>query len=270
MIQFIACDLDGTLLNDQKQISPSSREYIEQLRKKKIHFALASGRSRDAIQGYFGDFPCSMVTDNGARAYTEDGECLFCDEIDPAATVQVIEELDSVDYMHIFLIGEKHTYARKKEPGKDLKQAQYYFSPRIITVDSWEDAFAQDTITKLSINTGWDGRNEEKGWQCITGLGVESHFTPVMSGDGWIELMKAGTTKGNALKRLCASMGIPMEETMVFGDYLNDLNMLLVTPNSYAMINGHEEVKRQCAYVTKYNNNEDGVVRAIEERLHLL
>ena len=54
-----------------------------------------------------------------------------------------------------------------------------------------------------------------------------------------------------------------MEETIVFGDYLNDLDMLRLTPNSYAMANAPPEVKKACMNVTRFTNNEDGVVREL-------
>lgn len=265
MIRFIACDLDGTLLNDKKELSDKSRNYIEQLTKKGIHFALASGRSREGICGYFQGLSCAMVTDNGARAYTEDGHSLFCEGISYEDTRKVMEYIDNIEYMHYFVVGSQYVYARKSEPEKILKEAQYYFYPPIKTTDNWEEVFASDQIIKFSINTGWDGNNEEKGIRLIESFPCSENFSPVLSGDGWVELMKAGVSKGNALRRLCNYYGISMEETMVFGDYLNDRNMLEITPNSYAMVNGHEEVKKFCSHVTEYSNNEDGVIRELEK-----
>lgn len=267
MIKLIVCDLDGTLFTDEKKITQTSVDYIKNLIKNGIHFAVASGRSRGAIEAYFSDIACSMVTDNGARAYNEDAKELFCEIIDRDVTLEILNKVEKIDYMNPFLVGEKHIYTKKIETSGEVKKAQYYFSPGMCQINSWGDAFANDVITKLSINTGWNGENEQSGWDMIQSLGIEGHFSPVLSGDGWVELMNYGVSKGGALKRLCQAMGIAMEETMVFGDYLNDLNMLVTTPNSYAMINGHEEVKKQCAYVTRYSNNEDGVIRAIQERL---
>ncbi|MDY6047300.1 MAG: HAD family hydrolase [Anaerobutyricum sp.] len=265
MIQFIACDMDGTLLNDKKELSDKSRNYIEQLTKKGIRFALASGRSREGICGYFQGLSCAMVTDNGARAYTEEGQALFCDGIAYEDTIKVMKYIDDIEYMHYFVVGDQYVYVRKSEPEQFLTEAQYYFYPPIIATDNWEEVFSSDQIIKFAINTGWDGSNEEKGLRLIKSLPCSENYSMVLSGDGWVELMKAGVSKGNALRRLCGYYGISMDEIMVFGDYLNDLNMLEITPNSYAMINGHEKVKKFCNHVTEYTNNEDGVIRELEK-----
>lgn len=265
MIRLIVSDLDGTLLNDKKQVSERTTEYLKKLTQRGIHFAAASGRGREDVSLYFQDFPCAMVTDNGASAYTEEGEKLFCETLSCKETMEVMKQIDHIAYMHYFVVGKNHVYVKETETENFLEEAQYYFRSPIQKTRMWEEVFQTDEIIKFSINTGWDGSNEEKGIQQMKDLGVEKHFSPVLSGEGWLELMKAGVSKGNALRRLAGHYGIAMEETMVFGDYLNDLNMLSVTPNSYAMCNGHEEVKRLCRHMTTYSNNEDGVVRELEK-----
>ena len=90
-------------------------------------------------------------------------------------------------------------------------------------------------------------------------------FSLVLSGDGWVDLTGKGISKGYGLERVCRHYGITMEETIVFGDYLNDLDMLRLTPNSYAMANAHQEVKKACMNVTRFTNNEDGVVRELAD-----
>ncbi len=265
MIRLIVSDLDGTLLNDKKEVSERTREYLKSLTAKGIRFAAASGRGREDVSLYFQDFPCAMVTDNGASAYTEEGEKLFSETLSCKETMEVMKQIDPIAYMHYFVVGKNHVYVSEPETESFLEEAQYYFRSPIQKTRNWEEVFRDDEIVKFSINTGWDGRNEERGIQQIRELGVEEHFSPVLSGEGWLELMKAGVSKGNALRRLAGHYGIAMEEMLVFGDYLNDLNMLSVTPNSYAMCNGHEEVKKHCRYTTTYSNNEDGVVRELEK-----
>ena len=50
---------------------------------------------------------------------------------------------------------------------------------------------------------------------------------------------------------------------LIFGDYINDLDMLVRTPNSYAVANAHPDVKKVCAHVLPHTNEEQGVVRAL-------
>lgn len=102
--------MDGTLLNDKKELSDKSRNYIDQLTKRGIRFVLASGRSREGICGYLQGLSCAMVTDNGARAYTEEGKLLFCDSIDYKDTVEVMKYIDDIEYMHYYVVGDQYVY----------------------------------------------------------------------------------------------------------------------------------------------------------------
>ena len=71
--------------------------------------------------------------------------------------------------------------------------------------------------------------------------------------------------KGDAISHLQAHLGITPDETMVFGDHLNDVEMIQYATHSYAMKNAQDELKAIAAYVTEYDNNEAGVVRTIQK-----
>ena len=76
--------------------------------------------------------------------------------------------------------------------------------------------------------------------------------------------MAAGVSKGNALKALQNRLGVTGGETMAFGDYFNDLDMLLSADWSFCPENGHEEIKKQCRFVCP-GCNKSGVTQAIKK-----
>ena len=115
MIRLIVSDLDGTLLNDKKEVSERTREYLKSLTAKGIRFAAASGRGREDVSLYFQDFPCAMVTDNGASAYTEEGEKLFSETLSCKETMEVMKQIDPIAYMHYFVVGKNHVYVNEPE-----------------------------------------------------------------------------------------------------------------------------------------------------------
>ena len=90
-----------------------------------------------------------------------------------------------------------------------------------------------------------------------------------ISGAYWIDITNAGVNKGVAVEALQASLGITPDETMAFGDYLNDLEMLTRATYSYAMKNAQEEVKQVAAYQTEEDNNNDGVLKTIVKELKI-
>ena len=96
--------------------------------------------------------------------------------------------------------------------------------------------------------------------------GLEEHLQVKVSGKHWIDISDPSANKGNALKKLQHLFGISPEETMVFGDFNNDLEMLSEGYFSYAMANAHPNVKKIARFSTS-SNDERGVERVLEELL---
>jgi hydroxymethylpyrimidine pyrophosphatase-like HAD family hydrolase len=81
-----------------------------------------------------------------------------------------------------------------------------------------------------------------------------------------LDISNLNSNKGTAIKFLQEKMNITPEQTMVFGDYLNDLEMLEAATFSFAMKNAHEEVKKTARFMTE-NNSNLGVEKIIEQVL---
>ena len=87
-----------------------------------------------------------------------------------------------------------------------------------------------------------------------------------MSGHHWVDLMGAGVNKGVAVRRLQERLGVTRAETVVFGDYLNDLEMLDEAAGSFAVANAHPEVLERARFRAP-SNLDHGVVTTIERLL---
>ena len=83
-----------------------------------------------------------------------------------------------------------------------------------------------------------------------------------------MDVMERNANKGTALKRMQSILGIRKEETAVFGDNHNDLEMLAEAGESYAVANAREEVKQEARFVIK-SNNEDGVLWQLKHILEV-
>jgi hydroxymethylpyrimidine pyrophosphatase-like HAD family hydrolase len=88
----------------------------------------------------------------------------------------------------------------------------------------------------------------------------------VVSGKNWIDIMNATANKGRALRELQRSLGVPRSATAVFGDYLNDLEMMPEADWSFAMDNGHPKVQRAANFIAP-RNTEEGVVQVLHRLL---
>ena len=78
--------------------------------------------------------------------------------------------------------------------------------------------------------------------------------------------MAKGINKGVAISEVQELLNIDYNETMVFGDYLNDLEMMSSAYHSYAMANAHDDLKKAARYIAK-SNDDNGVVQAIKKLL---
>ena len=83
----------------------------------------------------------------------------------------------------------------------------------------------------------------------------------VVSGKHWVDLMHPDADKGPALSQLAGAMGVAVEETAAFGDYLNDLGMLRVAGHAVAMGNAHEDLKAVADEVVGTNVDGAAVAR---------
>ena len=88
----------------------------------------------------------------------------------------------------------------------------------------------------------------------------------VLSGKHWIDIMAPGGHKGHGVRALQSRLGVTSAQTVVLGDYLNDLQMLGTAEWSFAMANAHDDLIEQAAYLAPANT-EDGVVRVLTRLL---
>ncbi len=85
-----------------------------------------------------------------------------------------------------------------------------------------------------------------------------------VSGQNWVDISSPNAHKGFALQKLQELYNITPAETMVFGDYNNDLEMLALSDFSFAMENAHPNVKEVAKYQT-VSNDDFGVERVLEQ-----
>ena len=89
-----------------------------------------------------------------------------------------------------------------------------------------------------------------------------------MSGPHWVDVLSPTANKGRAVRRLQEELGVTPDQTMVFGDFLNDLEMMDAATYSFAMANAHPLLKERANWVAP-TNNANGVVRTIRTVLGL-
>ncbi len=257
MIKLIVLDIDGTLVNSQKEIPASFWEVFEQLDARGVQFCIASGRQVQGLQQLFAPIKdrLAFIPDNGASAICR-GKELYEDPVDYARFVPIIEVCEAIEGVSVGLCCKRYTYIKTDSEAIFQEYPKYY--PAHKRVDNFDGI--TDTVFKLAICTDRDIRTHlYPHLERFT-----KDFNVAISGAVWLDVMKKETNKGEAVAQLQKALGIGYEETAVFGDQLNDLEMMGVAAYSFAMKNGAVEVKAAAQYTTEFDNDHEGVVREIE------
>jgi Cof subfamily protein (haloacid dehalogenase superfamily) len=134
---------------------------------------------------------------------------------------------------------------------------KYYYKYKI--VDSFEAL--EDDILKIAV---LDVKGAEANSYNKFYTEFKDRLEVIVSGKIWLDLYNKGTSKGVAIKLLQDRFGIKKEETMVFGDYYNDIEMFKMAHYSYAMANAPKGVKDHAKFLAR-SNNENGVIRVIKD-----
>lgn len=264
-IRLVVTDMDGTLLDDAGNPPRRLRRTVARLRERGVLFSPASGRQYATLARLFEGFDDGMVfiAENGTQV-VRDGVELASDPLDPAVAARLVRTVrrlaDEGTDVGVVVCGKRHAYTERTDAAFLTKVEQYYVAHRNVA-----DATAvDDEINKIAI-FGFAPAAR-------TVAPALSEFTSthqvVVSSEHWVDVMNRTAHKGAALRRVQRELGITPAQTLVFGDYLNDLEMLDAAEWSFAMANAHPEVLARARHVAP-SNNEDGVLRTIERLLAL-
>ncbi|MGN1339306.1 MAG: HAD family hydrolase [Oscillospiraceae bacterium] len=259
MIKLIASDMDGSLLNDSKQLPRDFFEVLDELESRGIKFTVASGRTYDAVAHLFPEEyrdKMDFICDNGANIVHE-GKSVSMTPLDRETFEKLIKACEGVGGLRVLVCAAKGTYHLDTDPEFNAEIARFYKNhfpcKNLLDVD--------DTIYKLAV---WDGQGTQLHAKPAIDAIFGDQLNVQVSGPFWMDVMAAGVSKGSALRKLGGSLGISPEDTMAFGDYYNDEDMLRYAGWSFAMENGSPDVKKMARFLAG-SNNEGGVTRAIKQ-----
>ncbi|WP_425247352.1 Cof-type HAD-IIB family hydrolase [Streptomyces sp. NEAU-NA10] len=264
-IRLIVTDMDGTLLDDDKQVPDGLWEVLALLRERGVLFSPASGRQYATLAREFAEVADGMVfiAENGTYV-VRDGKELSSDPLDPAVVTRVVAAVrrlaaDGVDVGAV-VCGKRSAYVERTDEAFLAEVRRYYVRHEVV-----EDVAAvEDDIIKVAL---FDFGSAEETTAPALAPFADTHQV-VVSGEHWVDVMNRTANKGAALRRLQRELGITPAQTLVFGDYLNDLEMLDAADWSFAMANAHPEVVRRARHLAPANN-DNGVLRTVVRLLGL-
>ena len=275
-IKIIALDLDGTLLDSQKRLSPRNRAALERAAARGMLVVPTTGRFFGMMPEAVRDLPCVRyaITINGAQVYDRvRDEAIVREEMPLDTAVSVMELLDSHDviydcyrdnwgWMTASMQAKAEDYATDVHY---LKMVREFRRPVPELKAHLRATAAAGGVQKIMLFAR-RGAGEEKTLDAIRGEMAERFPEIRVTASTWnnLELNSSGAHKGNALRRFAEHMGVTLANCAAFGDGLNDLSMVQAAGLGVAMANAVPEVKAAAARIT-LSNDEDGVAVVLED-----
>ena len=269
--QLIALDIDGTLLNSEKEITPDTEAMVHRAFRAGKQVVLSTGRSFAELEEILQHFPEMRygICESGALVFDRELEQPIAVHPIPLDIVcQAAEIARQRDVLiHIFQKG-RPVISRHQMEQLDAYQIPYFRSMfqrySLQVTDALDYCLALPAPSIEKINLYHHSTQERTVTQSLL-----SHLPLelVDSEKTSLELSATQVDKGRGLRELCAHLNIPVETTIAVGDSFNDAAILRAAGLAVGMDNAAEPVRRLCDVIVR-DCDHDGVAEAI--RTHLL
>ncbi len=263
-IQLLALDIDGTLLNSQKEITLATESVMQLLHEKSnVHVVLASARPPRTTLPFYRRLHLNapMVNYNGALIYDPQTANVIMHRPLPLKTCQGITELARRLFSDVLVSGEilDHWYTDRLSDEYWTETSLVFGPDNIAPLEQW----MTQPVTKLMFLGPPQHLRE-----IAAAIGREflHQVSMVQTEDYVLQIMHATVSKATALKVVAGELGITREHVMAIGDNANDVGMLTWAGRSVAMANSSKDALEAADHITD-SNDEDGVAKAIMKYL---
>lgn len=262
--RLVVTDMDGTLLDGAGRLPVDFPAAVRALAARGIHWVIASGRQLANLRAQFqGVAPMpDIVAENGALAQIG-GEAapFFRDLTAPAFFGEILRAAVAIPSATPVLCGVDCAWVADAYPENLPEVARYFSRTQPITPESLCDgAPGVPEICKVAIYHRSAG---EVLWSRLSPLG-RADLRVIHSSPCWIDVQAAQINKGRALAAILAHRGLTPAQAVVFGDYLNDTEMMTIGTHAVAMANAHPKLRALCPH-TAPANTENGVLVYLAE-----
>lgn len=269
-IKMIGFDLDGTLLNSNKEISDYTRDVMREAVEQGVIILPATGRPLTGIPKPVMALPGIRyaVTANGARVVDVQEDKVLHEALLPyekgKELLEIFAKYDT--YREVYYEGFGYATADMEErieeymPIKPMIEYMRTTRRRVPDVEAMfhEKKMAVDKLQALFRDTETRDLAMKEVKEKVQGVAVTSALGNNIEANG------EDAQKGIALLKLGEILGIKKDEIMAFGDGSNDMDMIRRVGFGVAMENGIDEIKEAADYIT-VTNDEHGVAKAIEK-----
>lgn len=261
-IKMIALDIDGTLLDDNKQFPEINKRALQECEKRGIRTALISGRSFEVTRLFARDLGIHpmIAAANGARVEeSEFGPTLLENSFEARDAERICRTIENSGMYYNFYRRGK-CYMGNAHVKESLGPRYAHHIPGKDCVDGYpyETVCDQDRLW----NEGMEGIYKfvvlgmpyDEGFARIREQLADMNLSVSSASRRNCEFMPTGVDKGLAVRIMCEKTGIDPSEVMAFGDQTNDLPMLNASGWPVAMENGEDSVKAAARIIAPDHN----------------
>lgn len=269
MYRVIACDLDGTLLKDDKTISNETVAQLQRICDKGVIFLPSTGRTHRELPAVLRELPFlryALCCNGGAVYDYQENRYVYEDAIPYELALRVLDYVKQLPVFETVAVnGER--IARGYDDGEVDEYVRQVAAKGLLFnfqgASDVREAFARRHLdAQKFLLYPAEGAVKEEIMKDLQTAFPELEVST--SGPKFIEVNTKGVDKGKALADFCRLMEIPIEESVAFGDAENDISMLKAAGKAVVMENGTAETKKYADLICA-SNNDDGVAEMIRE-----
>jgi len=267
-------DLDGTLLDQQAQLSATTRQGLSRLLDEGLVFTIASARHVSSIQKILQGLPLRLPVISSNGAYISDmvsGRHELVNAMEPALAQSLFALMRRQGFMPFVAThgprGDQLFYQTVCNEAQQafVDERLSHADPRLRASKDIGRELGDPTVTFVLIDRDGPLRALQAEIIALCGDAVETHLADDLYRPGWpwLSVHDRRASKDQAIRSLAAAYGLAEREVVVFGDEVNDLSMLRNAHRGIAMGNAIEAIK-QLAHTVIGPHHEDSVLRFIE------
>ncbi|MBD5505917.1 MAG: Cof-type HAD-IIB family hydrolase [Lachnospiraceae bacterium] len=267
-MKLLFTDLDGTLLNNDSQVSDGTKAFLDDFLAAGNKLILSSGRPKDSVLEVKNNAGLTqsgilLICSNGTQIYDCDSRTTIMEKRLPLPYVPYLQEQASRYNLHIQTYREDAIVSPTKDREITFYRRRIHL-PLIISPNLAE-ALTEAPFKMLAISL--DDFDKLESFRRSIADWAEGKIQTIYSSDMYLELFEYTAGKGNAVRFVCDHFGVPLSDAYAAGDADNDISMLEAAGCGIAMANATDKVKQSADIVTELDNDRDGLVALMRKLL---
>ncbi|MFC1898758.1 Cof-type HAD-IIB family hydrolase [Chloroflexota bacterium] len=264
--ELLMLDIDGTILDGNRNISAADREAISKVRDLGIKISLSTGRVVEGSLDIISDLSLDnyhIFFDGALVSNPNSGKEIFAKPIDKEIVGRAVNFAHENE-IALNLYSSKNYFIEKEDWASNLRKEFYHTKP---ILSDFNQLWREERIIKgaLTLRSPEDRAKAELLYREFSDvLNISYTKTPAFTDIDFINILAPGVSKGNSLERLAEYLGIPLAKTIAVGDGPNDVSLLAVAGLAIAMGNAPDNLRDVADFVT-LDVNHSGLSKAISK-----